>query len=300
MFLPTSGIEISPFSPLLWAFGISMLCSCSGISGAFLLLPYQFSILGYTSPGVSATNQIFNILACPAGVLRFAKEGRLIAPLAASIALGSMPGVLIGAWVRASFLRNAGQFRVFAACVLLYLAFRLLKKGKGASKSKDSTQQACSKVEKAQWKKENGLLYLSWRGEEWTASTNKIFMASLFTGLIGGIYGIGGGAMLSPILVSFFGLPLHLLAGATLFGTFVTSIFGLLSYLLLAQFFSMPELMPDFTLGLLLGAGGIVGMYCGATVQKYINAIFLKRILSVVILFTGLFYVGQSVLTWIK
>ena len=32
-----------------------------GVSGAFLLLPFQVSVLGFTSPAVSPTNLIFNI-----------------------------------------------------------------------------------------------------------------------------------------------------------------------------------------------------------------------------------------------
>jgi uncharacterized membrane protein YfcA len=41
-----------------------------GISGAFLLLPFQMSVLGYTNPSVSATNQFYNVVATPGGVWR--------------------------------------------------------------------------------------------------------------------------------------------------------------------------------------------------------------------------------------
>lgn len=299
MLLPTSGVELSPLSPFLCAFAISALCSCSGVSGAFLLLPYQFSILGYTLPGVSATNQIFNILACPAGVWRYAREGRLIMPLALTIALGSLPGVLLGAWTRAVILPGAAQFRLFAAAVLLYLAIRMLRGQRGSKKGKGGGKMARGQ-DRAEWEKRGDLLILKWQGEQWEASRLKIFLASLVTGMVGGIYGIGGGAMLSPILVSFFGLPLHLLAGATLFGTFATSIFGLATYILMAKLLVMPSLLPDFTLGLLLGLGGIPGMYCGAMLQKYLDGALLKKVLAILILITGLFYIGQSLSLWLK
>ena len=47
MQFPVSGIAIDPWIPPLVAFGISFLTSMGGISGAFLLLPFQMSILGY-------------------------------------------------------------------------------------------------------------------------------------------------------------------------------------------------------------------------------------------------------------
>jgi uncharacterized membrane protein YfcA len=46
-----------------------------GISGAFLLLPFQMSVLGYVGPSVSATNLVFNLYAAPGVVWRYAHEG---------------------------------------------------------------------------------------------------------------------------------------------------------------------------------------------------------------------------------
>lgn len=292
MYLQVAGIEISPISSILFAFGISLVCSGAGVSGAFLLLPYQFTILGYTSPGVSATNQCFNILACPAGVLRYAKEGRFILPLALWITFGSIPGVMIGALARAGIFDGANQFRLFAALVLLYLGIRLLKRNRGVVERNNNGKDMGTASGETRGKE----IHILWNGREWTVSKRGIFYASIITGLIGGIYGVGGGAMLSPILVSYFHLPLHILAGATLFGTFMTSIIGLCSYIIVANLLDMPQMMPDLTLGLLLGIGGIPGMYCGATLQKYMSPGLLKKILSVLIFGTAFFYIGQSLL----
>ena len=81
MYFPTAGIECNPFIPFGAALCISFFTSMGGISGAFLLLPFHMSVLGYVNPSVSATNQFFNILACPPGVWRYWREGRLIWPL---------------------------------------------------------------------------------------------------------------------------------------------------------------------------------------------------------------------------
>ena len=55
--------------PPVAAFVISFFTSMAGISGAFLLLPLQMSVLGFTSPAVSATNLVFNLVATPAGCI---------------------------------------------------------------------------------------------------------------------------------------------------------------------------------------------------------------------------------------
>lgn len=65
MYFPTAGIDCPPFLPFAVAMGVSFVTSMGGVSGAFLLLPFQMSVLGYVNPSVSATNQFFNVLACP-------------------------------------------------------------------------------------------------------------------------------------------------------------------------------------------------------------------------------------------
>jgi len=68
---PVSGVETYWWLPALVAFVISVFTSMGGLSGAFLILPFQVSILGFTGPAVSPTNLVYNIIAIPGGVLRF-------------------------------------------------------------------------------------------------------------------------------------------------------------------------------------------------------------------------------------
>lgn len=276
MYFPVSGVEVSPLAPFACALGVSLFCSMAGISGAFLLLPWQIGVLGYTAPGVSATNQIFNIMACPAGVWRYAREKRLLVPLALFIAAGTLPGVFIGALLRVTILASTRKFLIFAAIVLLYLGFRLLFQKKsghpGANPGPCRVTDAC------------------WRGFsfEFGGRIHKVGGLALaglsfVVGIIGGAYGIGGGAIISPFLVGFFGLPLYAIAGASLFATFLTSIAGVAFYSLLACLWQYPWAAPDWALGALLGCGGIIGMYCGAALQKRAPPFILRLILLAVV-----------------
>ena len=117
MYFSTAGIEVVPWVPPLVAFAISFFTSMGGVSGAFLILPFQMSFLGYVNPSVSATNQLFNIVAIPSGVYRYIREGRMVWPLAWVIIIGTLPGVFIGAFVRIVYLPNPKNFKVFSrAC----------------------------------------------------------------------------------------------------------------------------------------------------------------------------------------
>jgi len=44
---------------------------------------------------------------------------------------------------------------------------------------------------------------------------------------------------------------------------------------------------PDWLLGFLFGIGGLLGIYLGARVQKYVPANFIKWMLAFIIMFTA-------------
>ena len=314
MLFETAGIEVSPWVPPAVAFVVSFFTSMGGVSGAFLLLPFQMTFLGYTHPSVSATNQLFNIVAIPSGVYRYFKEGRMVWPLTWIVVAGTLPGVFIGAVVRVEYLPDPRHFKLFAAAVLLYIGIKmvrdLLKKNKDDTGKEDSEkrfqqmvrgrrsqggQGATSdqtlpkiKVTHFNWKRLGYTFY----DETYDVSFWGIFALSFLVGIVGGIYGIGGGAIIAPFFVTFFGLPVYTVAGAALMGTFVTSVAGVAFYQAMAPFYPDMSVAPDWLLGLLFGIGGMAGMYLGARCQKFVPASAIKWMLAGVIVFTALKYIA--------
>lgn len=309
MHFPVSGIEVNPLIPVITAFVISFFTSMGGVSGAFLLLPFQVSVLGFTSPSVSATNQFYNIVSIPGGVYRYIKEGRMLWPLAGVIILGTLPGVFIGALVRVEYLPDPRNFKLFAGLVLLYIGIRLLKdllKRNKEQTNKNSVEQKFRRpiknhknkgerdsismralVKKVSFSK----IVYEFYGHEFEINVPGITGISFIVGIVGGIYGIGGGAIIAPLLVSFFGLPVYTVAGAALTGTFVTSIAGVLFYQIISSFYTGIAVSPDWMLGFLFGIGGFTGMYLGAKFQKFVPASIIKWILAACIWFIAVNYI---------
>ncbi|MBU0946605.1 MAG: sulfite exporter TauE/SafE family protein [Proteobacteria bacterium] len=316
MFFQTAGIEVALWIPPLVAFVISFFTSMGGVSGAFLLLPFQMSFLGYTAPSVSATNQLFNIVAIPSGVYRYWKEGRMVWPLTWVVVAGTLPGVLIGAFVRISYLPNPKNFKVFAAAVLFYIGVKMIRdlvKKKSANTGKANSENRFQEMVRQQHSKNMQQepanddfstvkvthfnlkrLGYTFYGESFDVSFWGIFALSLLVGIVGGIYGIGGGSIIAPFFVTFFGLPVYTVAGAALMGTFVTSIAGVTFYQIIAPFYPNISVAPDWFLGILFGIGGMVGMYLGARCQKFVPAKTIKWMLAAIIIFTATKYLSES------
>ena len=210
MFFPVSGVETNPVVPLLVALVVSFFTSMGGVSGAFLLLPFQVSVLGFTSPAVSPTNLVFNIVAIPSGVYRYLKEGRMNWPLTWVVILGTLPGLWAGALIRVNWMLDPLHFKLFVGCVLLYIGLRLLyEQTPFAKRKKAKIQEFEAKVQERLQKvlKEAGqtagkslppearVQTVSWSlrrveyrflGEPFSFSTIALFILSLIVGLIGG------------------------------------------------------------------------------------------------------------------
>jgi uncharacterized membrane protein YfcA len=254
---PVSGVETWLWLPPLAAFVVSFFSSMVGISGAFLLMPFQMSVLGYAGPSASATNLVFNLYATHGGVWRYGREGRMFWPLARLIIVGTLPGVVLGFYLRVLYLPDAARFKLFVGAVLLLLSLRLL-------------------MEFAPWAK---------RIQPVAASGDLAFVV----GIIGGTYGIGGGAIIAPFCIAVFELPVYVVAGAALAGTFATSVVGVLVYSVLP----LPgggHAAPDWMLGSLFGLGGLAGMYLGAAAQRHIPQRVLKLGLCLLLAGLGLSY----------
>jgi uncharacterized protein len=316
MIFPVSGVETYIFIPPLVALIVSFFTAMGGVSGAFLLLPFQMSVLNFTSPSVSATNFVFNIFAIPGGVYRYLKEGRMAWPLTWVVIIGTLPGVFIGYYLRVLYLPDPRAFKLFVGCVLLYIGVRLIyelteKASAGKAKMKaleDKFRERTKQLREEQKSRvASGLPpeavvktisvslrkveYEFW-GERFSFSTLGMFVLAFSVGIIGGTYGIGGGAIIAPFCVAVFQLPVYTIAGAALMGTLITSVAGVVFYSIIPAKAGMVT-SPDWLLGILFGAGGFIGIYLGARFQKFVPQKAIKLMLGTIIIFLAIRYISQ-------
>ncbi len=247
------------------AFALALITTPAGVSGAVLLLPIQLSVLHVPSPAVTPTNLLFNVAATPGGLLRFGRERRLGGPLTRRLVAGTLPGVVGGAILRVEVFSGSRSFTVIAALVLLPLGLWLLLGAQtlGRPRPRPTARH---------------------RGATW--------LLALVVGVVGGIYGIGGGSILAPILIVL-GYSVYEVAPATLAATFLTSIAGIATYQVL-QLARHGAIAPQWILGAFLGAGGFAGSYCGARLQRRLPEASLRRLLGLIACLVAARYLQTS------
>ncbi len=107
-------------------------------------------------------------------------------------------------------------------------------------------------------------------------------------GVVGGVYGIGGGSILAPVLVGAGRSPKNV-APATLASTFVTSVVGVATFIILSAHHH-GSIAPDWGIGIALGFGGLLGGYLGALAQPYLPDTIIRRVLGVLVIAIGARY----------
>jgi uncharacterized membrane protein YfcA len=296
---PVSSFEVPLLVLPIVSFAISFFTSMAGVSGAFLLLPFQVSVLGFTSPAVSATNHLYNVLATPSGVVRYAREGRLLWALTGILVGGTVPGVALGALVRVLWLPDPATFKLFAGLVLLGVGGRMLRAKAGFAPEHEpagprlpSDGRACGSTITVVRVSPVRISYV-FAGRHHTLSTPAVLCLSFVVGVLGGAYGIGGGAIIAPLLVSWFRLPVHSVAGAALAATGVTSTAAVFAYQAMALLDPSTPTAPDWTLGVLFGLGGMAGMYFGARSQRRVPARVIEWILGLILVSVAIRYVAS-------
>jgi len=287
---PVAGIEMYFFIPPVVAFTISFFTSMAGISGAFLLLPFQVSVLGFATPSVTATNFLYNVVGTPGGVIRFIREKRLVWPLAGSIIAGTIPGLIFGYWIRATYLPDPRAFKMFVGIVLLFVGWRLFvdcnkKPGIRQPMERDRFETCMVSYSLK-------TISFTFRNERICFSVPAVILPAVGVGIVSGIYGIGGGAIIAPFLVTFLRIPVYAVAGAVLLGNFLTSFAGMVFYTTI-PFFAGGTAPPDWLLGGMFGVGGLAGMYWGAKWQHRVPERAIKAILGIVVFTVSVKYIIQ-------
>jgi uncharacterized protein len=245
------------------AFFLALVTTPAGVSGAVLLLPVQVSVLGVASPAVTPTNLLFNVFSTPGGLWRFRRENRLVGPLSRLLVLGTLPGVVAGAVIRVEWLSDSHSFEYVAAAVLLPLGLWLLLGSQGVPRERPTD-----------------------------GKTGWIWALALVVGTVGGIYGIGGGSLLAPILIAT-GFSVYEVAPATLAATFITSVGGIVAYQAL-QVSHGGAIAPDWALGVFLGVGGFAGSYCGARLQGRLPERSLRKLLGLIVCLVAARYIQTA------
>jgi uncharacterized membrane protein YfcA len=258
------------------SFAATLVTSPAGMSGAVLVLPLQTGVLGAPSGAVMPTNLLYNAIATPGALYRFWRQGQTGGWLTPLVVVATLPGVVFGSVLRVEEGGSARAFDFLIAAVLVPLGMWLLSQAMVRARS---SRPAPVGQARPGW--DEG-------GRERPPAPKLIGALAAGVGVVGGIYGIGSGSVLAPILVGL-GYSPRLVSPASLASTMVTSIAGAITLLVMTTFHG-GIVAPAWGLGVVLGVGGIIGGYVGARIQPWIPDNAIRAVLGLLVAAVGVHY----------
>lgn len=234
--------------------GVGAFAGLLGVGGGIVLVPYLVLVRGVAQKSAQATSLVMLAMAATTGSITYALDGSVAWVPAGIIAVGGLAGAILGAFV----VQRAPDHRIQALFGLLLVAaaVRML------------------------WPQADGGYALESDLPHLSAVLVAVYLvAGLGMGLLSALFGVGGGVLLIPILVAFFGYGQQLAAGTSLA---VMVPIGLMGAIRLTR--------PGYTnwpQGVRFGLGSMVGAILGATLALALSGTVVRVLFAVVMVAVG-------------
>ena len=221
-----------------------------GIGGGAVMVPFLVLWLALPQHRAHATSLLAVIVTAASGMARFAGGGEVYYLAGLTIGAGAVVGAFAGAqWMhRLSPTRLRQAFALLMILVSLQMLFGFTPQAGDAAL--DGPQVLAGYV-----------------------------LLGLATGALSGVMGVGGGVIIVPATVLLFGFSQHAAEGTSLLVIIPTALVGSVRH---AQ-----NGYTDLRLGMILGAGGVVGAWLGASVALILDGDLLQRLFAVFLLVAG-------------
>jgi uncharacterized membrane protein YfcA len=297
-----AGIRV-PLWHLFWmGFWTGYLMAIVGEASGIFALPYSMSVLQFTSVSVSPTTLVVTFLDPFGALIGYLREHQLNRDLALWLCLGAVLGSPFGPFLRTHLFHDPVLFKALIGLVLLFLSGHLIVELTPWYLSRTPRQRAFKEkfdrlmAERiAAGEAPSGLpddfsidtvertrfgFTLSYWGQRQTFSIPVMLAIGFGVGICASTLGVGGGFLLVPIMVTIFGLPMHVLVAATIPYVITLSLTGLFSYIVTLPLLTGKTAPPDWGFGLLVASGASLGSWLGSKTQRFIPERYLKSMLA--------------------
>jgi uncharacterized membrane protein YfcA len=309
---PLAGITV-PLWHLLWlGFWTGYTMALVGEATGIFSLPYAMSILRFDNVHVSPTNLVITVINPLGALLGFRRAGQWNLDFALWPCMGALIGSQAGPFIRVKYLSDPVPFKALVGLALFWLGAHLVweitpwyLRTRDAQRLFLERFRARAREAARAGRLPSGIpegarietLEHSWRririgflGQEWSMSVPVLFGLGLGVGVVASTLGVGGGFLMTPLLVTLFKLPMYVIVAATIPFVMLQSVVGLFSYMVVVPALTGHYEPPEWAFGLLAAAPAVFGAWLAAKTQRFVPEAYLKLVAGMITGLGGLLY----------
>ncbi|MCR9115376.1 MAG: sulfite exporter TauE/SafE family protein [bacterium] len=244
------------------------------------LLVYGLAVAPREAVGISLASVGGTALA---GVIPRLWRGEVELRTGLLFAVAGMVGAPIGSYLSTLFPETV--LLVMFGILMLIVAWRMWAKARNPELATGvcATEGQSEPDRSACQRDEEGTLKLT------SKCVQLLVLVGLLTGVLAGMFGVGGGFVIVPALVLFSGMKIHKAVGTSLLVIFLISISGVASYLASGQALSL-SLTVQFLVG------GLAGIWFGGMVAKKLKGPTLQIIFATAVVLVAVFVIVKTLL----
>ena len=197
-------------------------------------------------------------------------------------AVAGMAGAPGGSWI-GGLLLETGLLLLFGG-LMIVVAIRLWQKASRPAPDPASCPPGAAESGPSCQRDAEGVLILS------SKCAVLLLVVGVLTGVLAGMFGVGGGFVIVPALVLFSGMSMHRAVGTSLMVIALVSASGIASQLWAGRAIS-PEITALFV------AGGIAGLFAGQRIGRRLSGPKLQKVFVVAILAVAVFVIVRNVVS---
>lgn len=224
--------------------------SLIGVGGGIIFAP-ALTLMGLNPSQISSTSLVAVTSTSISSVFSYARQRRIKYKIASSLAIMSIPGAILGAYL--STVISIEFFQLFFSIILILAVFYILFSGRNKDKKGQTKPRLNS----------NPLLY----------------SCAFAAGIVSSLFGVGGGIIFVPIMLIMRGMNMYEAAPSSQFIILISSVTGLVIHIIMGH--------PNYVYGLSLAAGAFVGGAIGSKLLGQIREGLLRIFLSISLLFVS-------------
>lgn len=265
---------------LIVGLAAGFLGSLVGLGGGIIVVPVLLflgsgGILGNISPQVAVGTSLFSLIFTGlSSTLAYLKQKTVDYKSALLFLLGIAPGSLIGAWAN-QFLEG-NSFNILFGILMIFMSFLLMMR---------------NRLKPASKKQNKGVnrTYRDTEGKTYEYGYGRIsaVLISFVVGFLSGIFGIGGGSLMVPVMLLLFHFPPHVAVGTSMLLIFLSSVIGSISHIAIGN--------VNWMYAFALIPGGWIGAKLGAYVNTKMKSATLVIALRIMLILVGIKLIWEGI-----
>jgi uncharacterized membrane protein YfcA len=238
-----------------------------GLGGGFIIVPMLVFVFGLPAQAAAGTSLVALVFTALSGTFGYTWQHRIDYKLGLSLAVASVPGAVLGSIASTYFSSSVvtGLFGCFMIFISIYIAV--------------GTPVKSSRAVADGWHRhlvDRDGNEFEFRIKHLTFAYPLVFLA----GVLGGFFGVGGGALQVPVMILLLGVPVEIATATSALMIVVSALSGAITHMQLGNV--AYEFAPFIIVSVILGA------QLGVQVQRRTGPRTLRRLFALFLVIIGL------------